>query len=113
MDTAFGDGQKRDGLAPHSAKQSVGVAREPDRNADACLEPRLRVLQTRPGIVRSISGELLGVGVKTDQHQEGICDSRPEDIIFRSYSGYGGAGIEVGYLSQKLKKKGIYREISN
>jgi hypothetical protein len=90
VETAFGDGQKRDGLASHSAKQSVGVAREPDRNADACFGPRQQELQARPGIVGSISGKLLGVGVKTDRHQEGICDSRPEDIIFRSYSGYRG-----------------------
>jgi hypothetical protein len=48
-----------------------------------------------------------GIGVETDRHQEGACGSHPEDIIFRSYLGYGGAGIEVGYLSQKHKKKGI------
>jgi len=55
VDTAFGDGQKRDGLASHGAKQSVGVAREPDRNADACFGPHQRELRARPGIDRAIS----------------------------------------------------------
>jgi len=106
VETAFGDGQKRDGLASHGAKQSVGVAREPDRNgmhvsdltSESCRQDQASFVQSQ---------RKFGIGVKTDRHQEGICDSRPEDIIFRSYLGYGGAGIKVGYLSQKHEKKGI------
>ena len=62
------------------------------------------VCGARPGIVvqakRKCSElELRLTGTKSN------CDSRPEDIIFRRNLGYGGAGIEVGYLSQKHKKK--------
>lgn len=63
------------------------------------FRPRQRERQARPGIVRSIAEkvrselELRLTGTKSN------CDSRPEDIIFRSYLGYGGAGIEFGYLS--------------
>jgi hypothetical protein len=69
-------------------------------------------LQVRPHFVRSISEEML-VRVETDRHQEGICGSRPKDKIFSSCLGIGRAGIEVGNLSQGVKKKKGYQETSN
>jgi len=74
-----------------------------DLNSESCRQDQASFVQSQ---------RKFEIGVKTDRHQEGICDSHPEDIVFRSYLGYGGAGIEVGYLSQNIRRKG-YREISN